>query len=346
MWKGIAISIIILLLLLTLPMQESNSKIILPKSKVRITNIETVNEVNAGDEFVVNITVQNDRIYQVTVFVEIDLLDKILGTKKKALNKIVEQKQIPRGTSDTIRLACVIQEEDIEDCWKEQIIQAVLFEKKILKWRAADDIATGIEVKTKLNEKEKVRIEDFIVSNDFLEENETDFSVFVDVINDGSYDFTSWIRIDFVERAFLGPLIEPLEDLKFFELERKELNRSADITLDANGGWNNSKINCHIPKVDQEKKRFHIQALIFVKIDGIDYQVDSSTMIGIYHDQPAPDEFYFLIIGAIAGIILTMIIIIVGIRILYPIYYVKRIELKEKKKQFDRKEKWKKYHQK
>lgn len=88
-----------------------------------------------------------------------------------------------------------------------------------------------------------------------------------------------------------------------------------------------------------KRKNIDIQVVLFVIIDGVDYEVDSSSNIGIYKERSWVEDNYLLIILLVIGGIIALPIGLVSIRILYPLHYMKRISLKERRERFDKKRK-------
>jgi hypothetical protein len=199
----------------------------------------------------------------------------------------------------------------------------------------------GIHIKTKLTEKNKVHIVNMSVPEK-LNISQTDFYVWVNVTNNGSFDANTWIQVNLVEKPSAIPQIEGIITIPAMTSERKELGKSNKINIDYAPGQNNHsfKVHCFLRETEYDKTEFNIQAAAFVTIDGNDYQVDTSTYYGIFHEQPICQGSWcmLLIFGIIFGVLIAISIIVVIIRILYPLYRIKKVKLKEERERIEKKE--------
>ena len=194
----------------------------------------------------------------------------------------------------------------------------------------------GIQLKSKLCEKDKVRIYEMEVI-EILEEGEDEFDVVVRVINEGWFDASARIRVDMIEKPSAIPEFEKFVNLEGLASERKELGRSAQKIVKSQYGKEDFVVPCYLRSIESKKERFTIEAVLFVNIEGREYQVDSSTLYEIYHEQPIwREENYLSIIGAVFGGLIAFFLIVVIIRILYPLYHIKKIKLGEEKERIDK----------
>ena len=79
MLKKVLLSCFILLIIISsTSAQAINLNNILPQGRIRITDFEVPNMVNAGEIFTINVTIRNDRFLPSRIMLRVDLLDGIL----------------------------------------------------------------------------------------------------------------------------------------------------------------------------------------------------------------------------------------------------------------------------
>jgi len=343
MKKRIILWTVFSLLLILLPLYENGNAIVLRKPMVRISYFDIdVNEdtVNFEERFTIEVTITNDKILPVNVMIRLNLLDGILLCKKE--NLVKETTKTIHGREEiTIPIDCIIHEKDIEGCKEKYNVQAVLYIKKPLRnyWKPIDITTHEILIRTKLSEKDKVKIQSINISS-FFGENQSKFNVAINVSNTGSYNYTIKARVDLIEKSPLTITSELLNNFDCLGPTRRELGYTiTNIPSYNNPCYDDKQINviCNLQGTDKKKERFNLQAVLLLNISGEEYQVDTSSIYEVYHEQPWPNEYYVLLIGIIIGGVLVVGLIIAGVRIIYPIYYMKRIQLKEKKEWFNKK---------
>ena len=336
MGKKILLSCIVFsIVLLSLPANGYSAGDIIPKGRVKITDFDVPNMVNAGEPFSINVTIKNDRFLPVKLKLRADLLDGLLEFIKKSTGE-EPIFTCPGRTTTTIQIDCVIRDGDIDWYKEEYNIQAVLFQKiPLIGWISRGfSTVQGIHVKSRLGEKDNVRILS-IKAPEIIDEDATTFDVSITVSNEGSFDFSIWTSVDMVEKPSILPGLEQYNLLRGLASERKELGRSNEETIKP-GETKTIHISCELRETEANKERFNIEAVLFVNFNGQHFQVDTSTMQGIYHEQSFLEQNYLLIIAAVFGVLIALAIIVFIIRILYPSYYIKRIKLKEEKKRIKR----------
>jgi len=315
-----------------------------PKARVRIIDFHAPDVAKAGETFTMNVTIRNNRILPVRITVRVDLLNGMLESIKKNIGK-ESMFVCPGKTSKIIPIDCIVREGDIDWYKEEYNIQAVLFMEFPLMGRSVlrdSSTVRGIHVKSRLQEKDKVRIFDVNVTEE-LGEGEDEFEVFVTVINEGAFDALTHVQVDMIEKPSAIPALEELE-LDVLEgigmaAVRKKLGEIKHEFVKS-GCERELVIPCSLRKTESKKERFIIEAVLFVNIDGKEYQVDSSTLYEIYHEQPfLLEENYLLIIGLAFGGLIAFFMIVVIIRVLYPLYHIKKIKLKEEKERIDERRK-------
>jgi len=311
------------------------------KLRVEITDFDAPDVAIAGENFSVKVSIKNDRFLPMITMVRVDLLDGLLNCIKKNIGE--EPLCICRGRiSTTIEIDCVIREGDI-DWFKEKYnVQALLFRNFIFLgggYQLDKSTIQGIHVKSRLCEKDKVRIFDVDVPEE-LDMYKDNFYVKVWVMNEGAFEVKAKVQVDMIEKPSAIPELEKLGLLKGFATERKELGISDEKILEPHYGKDKFIVKCDLRSIESKKEQFKIEALLFVNIDGREYQVDSSTLYEIYHEQPfLREENYLLIIGLAFGGLIAFFLIVVIIRVLYPLYHIKKIKLKEEKERIDERRK-------
>jgi len=310
------------MILISLPINGQGIFDLLPNVKVGITRLDAPDVAYAGEKFNVSVTLKNDRFLTFNVTVRVDLLNGMLECIKKNIGE--KTMDLKRNEGKTEPIPCTIREGDIDWYREEYNIQAVLFvnfpriDKSILR---DSSTVRGVHVKSRLGEKDKVRIYDVSAPLKVEEDPEENviFNVQVNVTNDGHYDVNALVRIDLIEKPSALPELEEYLDLKTFAVERKEIGKTKKTTI--KGGENDTfNVTCELRRTEIEKERFNIEAVLFVNIDGMEYQVDSSTLYGIYHKQPlCRDEECWFIIGTVLGCIIALILVTLMIwRKLHP----------------------------
>ena len=305
------------------------------EGRVRITDFEVPNIVNAGETFSIDITIRNDRFLSVTEMVRIDLFDGLLELIKKNVGEELAI-SLPGRTTQTITINCLVREGDIDWYKEEYNVQALLFQKiPIVGW-VSRDVSTvqGIHVQSQYSEKDKVRILS-IEAPEILDEEETMFDVTVTVSNEGAFDVFTEVYVDMVEKPSVIPELEQYDILRGLASELKELGKSTEERI-RSGEIREFKIACSLRETELNKEKFNIEALLYVNLNGEHFNVDTSTMLGIHHTQPYLEQNYLFIIAAVFGILLALILIVLIVRILYPSYYIKKIKLKEEKQRIDK----------
>jgi hypothetical protein len=171
-----------------------------------------------------------------------------------------------------------------------------------------------------------------------LGEEDTKFIAKVNVSNNGSFDAMTWVCIDLIQKPSVIPQVEGIINIPALTSEKIELGKSNMTSIKSNTTEYFS-IPCYLRKTEKNKNEFYIQALVYVDIDGVDYQVDASTYYGIFNEQPICQGSWcvIIILGAIFGALIAVGIIAVIIRILYPLYRIKKVKLKEERKRIDNK---------
>jgi len=287
-----------------------------PKAKVRIIDFQTQNNAYAGEMFKVNITIENNRLFPVQLSVRIDLLNGMLECMKKEIGK--EGPFTIGGKSKvTKNIDCIIREGDIDWYKEEYNVKAIVFrEYPIIDRSVQCDISTvrGIHVKSPFSEKNKAKILDVQTPN-ILKENENEFDVELLIKNDGHYPIDIWACVDLVEKSSVIPELEDYIDLKGLSTERKEIGKCMRYIPVNPGCEQPISIHCNLSRSEISKKRFNIQAVLFVELDGNEFTVDMSSLYGIYHEQPlCRDRDCWFIYGGIIIALISGILIFLFIR--------------------------------
>ncbi len=337
MKRKIILIMFLLSILITTQVSNIKGEYLIPWSRVAITDFEVPDEVNTGEVFTIDVTIKNNRFLPVKTFVQIDLFDGLLIPIKKNIGE--ESHTSIRGrTSEILSIDCIIREGEIDWYQEKYNVQAMLYlEFPFFGNGIIQDISTvqGIHVKTRFHEKDKAKIENILAPEE-IKKDENEFDVVVNVLNEGSFDANTYVRIDMIERPSAFPEFEKFEILEGMAAVRKELGRSKHYIIE-DGADFRFVISCTLRMTEQKKEEFTIEAVLMVNIDGKEYQVDTSTFQEIYHDQPfLQEQNYLLLIGLFIGIIFILLLIILIIRIIYPLYRIKRIKLKDEKRRIDR----------
>lgn len=290
---------------------------IFPKEKIDIIDFQTTNTAYAEESFLVNITIENNRVYPVKLSIRVDLLNGMLECMKKEIGK--ENLFVIEGKKERmISIPCVIRAGDIDWYKEEYNVKAIVFREYPLIDRSVQtDISTvrGIHVQSMFSEKDKAKILDVTVK-DTLKKDEDSFTVNLLIKNDGYYPIDIWACIDLVDKSSVMPELEEYIDLKGLSSERKQLGRTERYIPINPGCEKKFTINCELSRSEIEKKRFNIQAVLTVDLDGNEYTVDTSSLYGIYHEQPLcrGRTCLFLYGGIIIAISVSCIILIWLIR--------------------------------
>ncbi len=341
MRRKLLFCILFSIFLFSIPVEGINNRII-PNPRIKITDFDAPNEITAGKSFSVNVTVKNNRFLPIITMVRIDLLDGLLNTIKKNIgeDKIFIWPRSPK----TITINCVIREGDI-DWYKEKYnIQAMLFHNFNFLGitNQLDSSITGIHIKSRLMEKDKLRIVRIDVPEEIEDPEETIFFVDVLVKNEGAFPIKTKVRIYMIEKPSAIPAFEELDIIPGAAEVRKELGTSKNwVMIEPGIGVNEFEVRCELREIESKKEKFIIKGVVLVNINGKVYEVDSSDSYEIYHEQPfCRDEICLLfLIGAIFAGLIAFCLIAVSIRILYPLYLIKKTKLRDEKEEFVKKRK-------
>ena len=273
--------------------------------------------------------------------IQIELLDGLMEGQRKIIGE--ETAFIPFGEKQFKNIRVNIREGDIDWYKQNYNIQAFLFRTFTLLGKSIQIHSSspqGINIKTKLCEKEKVKILKMNVP-ETIEDPECDyFFVEVWVNNAGEFTMDSSVNIYLIEKPSMIPGFDQL-NIPGLSTVRKELSISEKKSLKPSSADSGElfKIRCYLRDLESEKKNLVIQAEVVVTIDGKEYVVDTSPLFEIYHEQPICREetCWLLIIGAVFIGLIGFCLIAIIVRILYPLYKIKKIDLKEKKDIIDKK---------
>jgi len=312
MWRKVSCITFFLIILLT-PLSGISNGNLLQNIKVGIIDFEAPNIAYADKTFNVTVTLQNNRISPIWVSIRIELLDGLL----ELINKnIGNDSFLLKHGEKSKKITCKIREGDIDWYKQEYNIKAILYRDfPLFKKSFLRDSSTvrGIQVKSRLSEKDKVRIYSISVPP-IIKVKDSKFDVDLKVVNEGSYNTNVRIKIFLIEKPSVIPELEDYLDLSAIATERKEIGRSSDDTIEIKSHNNKDfKIHCEIRKSESKKEKINIQAVVFVNIDGKEYQVDQSSLYGIYHNQSIIEDenIWIFIIGGIVGLIITLIFIFI-----------------------------------
>ena len=100
-------------------------------------------------------------------------------------------------------------------------------------------------------------------------------------------------------------------------------------------------VNCTLRETEKKKEKFDIEAILFVNVDGNLYKVDSSTQQGIYREPSFGNILSNWLFWT--SIVVVIVLVIIGlsaliVRILYPLYKKKKVELKKEMKKLEKEE--------
>jgi hypothetical protein len=217
----------------------------------------------------------------------------------------------------TKQIDCTIREGDIDWYKDEYNVKAMIFhEYPVIDRSIQCDISTvrGIHVKSPFSEKDKAKILEVQVP-DTLKEDKNEFEVELLIKNDGHYPINVWVCIDLVEKPSLVPEFEDYIDLKALSSERKEIGSTDRYEQIGAGSKTPVIIHCKLPRSEISKKRFNIQGVLFVELEGIEYTVDMSSLYGIYHEQPlCRDRDCWFIYGGIIIATISIVLIFLFVR--------------------------------
>ena len=331
-------SIILLILLVSTIAEAQNTNYLLPNSRIVFEDFQTPNHIIVDEIFKVNITVRNTRLLPIKAKIEVNLLDGLLNLINK---NIGEQSTIslPSRSSKTFEIECIIREGDTDFIFEKYNIQATAYiEFPRIGYVFPQDLSTikGIHVHSPLLDKDRIKITKVIVPEE-INEDDIKFDVVIEVENEGYVDLQTYVRIDMIERPSTFPEFEKYDLFEGMASVRKELGKSDIVNIKPNNDKTELKIPCKLRETEQGKEEFLIQVLLFVSIDGKEYQVDTSTVYEISHPQPfIRKQNMISILGIVFIILLFLILIVLIIRILYPLYRIKRIKLKEEKERIEK----------
>lgn len=345
--KSLAV-VIFCVVLLILPNTVSSQSLIL-KPRVNITEFQVPNNVSVNHPFSVNVTIENNRALgflpryaQVRIY-----LTNELGLEEKEIGHSDYQRiwLAPHNFTDIL---CTIPEGDI-DWFKERYdLRASVYFRFCGRHIGASSVR-GTHVKTPFWEKDKVRItslsvKESIGSDDSIIcncEKQNEFIVNIDAINEGSFKANTSARVYLIEKPSMIPELDKYGLLvEGFGSIRREIGNSNSKKISPQGD-DEFNVTCKLRETEMEKDEFDIQAVLFVEIDGKLYEVDSSALYGIDHVSNAEDLKQALTAIAIITIILLLIFALasVTVRILYPLYKKKKVELQKDLKKLDEEDK-------
>ena len=172
-------------------------------------------------------------------------------------------------------------------------------------------------------QRDKVRIVG-VSSPEFLKENESNFTVEVEVINEGNIFQDAWIRVDLIGNPSIFPGSDVL-NIERFIFARKELGRNKEENIVESGEQKKLKIDCGLREADSHKENVNIEAVLFVKIGGKHYKIGNSPIQTIYHEQPIcrEESCIWLFIGTIFSVLIAALIIALIVRLIFPIFHKK-----------------------
>lgn len=302
---------------------------------IRIEDFDIPNEVIAGQNFSVNVTVQNNLIFPRYLWVRIDLLDE-LGLVDKEIGR-TNGKLIWLKPYTFEDISCLIREGDIDWYMEKYNLRANVMLSLPGQYFSHRDIGSpevrGVHVKTRFWEKEKVRIVN-MSTPEKLEIDQFSFNVTVTVKNDGVFPADALVRVDLIEKPSMIPGFEEYNLPEGFGEVRKEIG-SVTETI---GSMDEREfvVDCGLRETEKDKDEFNIEAVLLVNVSGQLYKVSSSTIQGICREASTLEtwEERLIQVSIVLGIILLIVVIIfliaVIIRILYPLYKIKREEIKER----------------
>ncbi|MBU0497407.1 MAG: hypothetical protein KKG04_05565 [Candidatus Thermoplasmatota archaeon] len=303
------------------------------KPRIRIVQVTIVNDIVVPNEtFEVGVTVAKQRFRRFHGEAQVFLTNS--GLIREAIGNQLISFCTGNICSDTFIIPCIIN--DVEAEWYQESygIQVVVYEEigfpifgTLLAKRDSYTIES-IRVLSQYWEKDKVTLGGIIVP-ETLEKDHEAFTVEVIVVNDGAFNYNATVRIDLVEKPSAIPQLEQLNLVEGLATIRKELGEKF-IPLKAECPGQQVIVPCMLRDSEIGLTHFTIQAVLFVDIDEVKYQVDSSTYYEIDHEQSfLRSDNLPLIIGIIMGVLATIGGFFFFIRILYPLYFIKKNVVRE-----------------
>jgi len=332
------------------------SSIDLPRRpRVRIDKVEIPNlidniPIKVNDSFEINIYITKERLFplcgEVVVYLNYaGIIQQEIGRSEDVKINVLE-------FEDKIPIICTIDAFDANSIQEKYSIVAVLYEKKLLGgFRERDRSSVeSVNIVTEWWEKNKVIISDFnppenwgnnnVENNDYTLKATADESdkITVNISNYAAYNFDIKVKINLIEKPPSDiPFIEGMGELK------KEIG-SATTTVQAGEENKEVEVICSLREADIERKKLDVQAVLYVKIDGQWYEVDTSTIQTIHVPLSGDPldwikEYGLLIWGIFVAGIGTILLIAVTVRLFFPYYKIKRKELKQKVEKMEKKKK-------
>ncbi|MEM0492345.1 MAG: hypothetical protein QXS02_00065 [Candidatus Thermoplasmatota archaeon] len=307
----------------------------MPTGRFYIKGIDAPDTVKTGENFTVVVSVKNDKLLPTRGVVKINLLSGLLETMQKDIG-VTEERIFEGKTTTYLTINCVIREGDTN--WYKEVynIEAVLVQRlPIIGWVIRDtSTIKGLHIVSPLCEKDKIQLI-CLESPELLDEGKDSFETLVHVKNSGLISFPVWVRVDIVEKASVLPELEQYNILQGFASERKEIGRSDERIIPA-GSTESFRIQCYLREADLMKKQFMIQAVLYVNVNGSQYQVDTSTFQSIIREESFIKKYSIEIVIGVFLFLIGLLIIVLIIRIIYPAYVVKRIKVQEERRRVEK----------
>lgn len=301
-------------------------------------SLDAPDEVNAGQQFMVNITIRNDRLFPLRAVVGINLLDGVLQTIQKNISQ-EQHLTIPGRQSVTLQIPCLIRQGDTSWLEQQYNIQAVLYRHYPLLGKdiLIDSSALqGLHMNNVVVETYKVVLKNISVP-ETITAGQHWFVVTADVNNQGSLDVISWVSVVLIEKPSAIPQLEQLGILKGFTTEVKEVGSSSPTLLASHHRAHTFTVNCSLRYIDAKKTQFLAQVYVYSLVDGMEYQSDVSSLYEVYHPQvfSLTDNIVW-IVAVLFVVLLAAALIAVIIRIVIPYYQIKKMSLKKEKERIEK----------
>lgn len=331
-----------ILLIIILSSNSTSTTGLFGKPKVRINDIKIQNEpefIQTNKIFMVQVSLINERVFfkfqgELHAYLtSVGFPDIEIG--KENITKFKD--------SCTINIPCFIKDTDINNYVEIYKITVILYEKRFgFLFKKDSSSLETIRIISKFWEKDKVRIVEFKPVEKWpavpiIKEQETkeyvqsplskaegEHDIPVKIKNDGKLDVSGIIRIYLIDKPSILPFVEGFNEI------RKEIGIT-EFDLKSNGE-DTKIVRCHIREADAYKEQFDVQAILFVNIDGMEYEVYESSIQSIKVDDSVLETIVFfgfwswIVSIALLFIILLFVLII---RIVWPAYQIKRRELKK-----------------
>ncbi len=346
--KIIAITILCITIFLS---TSASGFTIFNEPRVRIDNVEVLllkcdKPIKVEDDFTVNVEIINNKLLS-RFSGEVHIYLTFAGVRQKEIGK-EKDVVIPPIMKQNVSVVCTIDEFDANSIQEKYDIVAVLYQKKLLGWLKEWDRSTieSVNIVTKCWEKDKVKMSAF-KPPDFWSTETVGASIsmkavkkgtiYVDLINDGAYDFDVMVRVDLVEKPSMGvPFIEGFGEI------RKEIGRTVDyLNLKPYSAQEGICIPCTLKEADRDKRELNVQAVLFVNMNGTLLEVDKSTVQGIEVNLTTVESiinYGFIAWATFIGAIGTLLLVAATIKVIWPFFKVKQQETKEKLEKIDRSE--------